>query len=313
LVESEVFGHENGAFTGAEKRKYSFIELAHQGVLFLDEIVEPPLDLQVKLIRVLQVRVIRRVGREKELTVNIRVIAATNKDLTAEIQGGRLREDLYYRLAVVRLDLPSLRFRSEDVDILAEHLIEKYRPGSGFRMSTKLIKLLKSYSLPGNVREMKNLIQWMLLSAEGLGRMLVQADMNGLIEPAAKTVSVSQNDQYDLVLIEKHAILKALERFGTQSEACKRLGISESQLRKRMKDFGIDRKRTRTTKVKSEGKDSKSIWQLRLESLAAKLAEFTTQQVIATMGGVSRKTAIGHLNTLTSVDTIMRVRIGNIP
>jgi len=149
LVESELFGHEKGAFTGAEKRKHGVIELAHNGTLFLDEIGDLPLELKVRLLRVLQERVIRRVGGEKEISVNIRVIAATNKDLLKEVKDRRFREDLYYRLAVVKLNVLPLRERLDDVEPLCDWFIQKYRPGVKLTWSAKAVKLLKLEAWPG--------------------------------------------------------------------------------------------------------------------------------------------------------------------
>ena len=306
LVESELFGHEKSAFTGADKRKYGLIQLAHQGTLFLDEIADLPIDLQVKLLRVLQERTIRRVGGEKELTVNIRVIAATNKELTTEIEKGRFREDLFYRLAVAKLQLPPLRERPEDVKVLTDHFIKKYRTDSDISVSPKLVRLLKSHSWPGNVRELESIVQQMLLKLPMGRNTLLPADIVGLLNDKGKSIKHLDADQFDLVQIEKQAIVRALERFGTQLDASKRLGISESQLRRKIKDYGIEHKRSARRDVNSKGKKSRSDWRFKLTRLASRSEEFTTQEAIEALGSVSRKTAIEHLNKLVIEGVIER-------
>ena len=168
LLESELFGHEKSAFTGAERRKLGLFELANRGTIFLDEITDLPINLQVKLLRVLQERNFRRVGGEKTLPLNVRVITATNKDINVEIRAGRFRDDLFFRIAVMQLEVPALRDRLEDVEVLAVHFIEKHNPDSGLSLSPKVIRLLKIYSWPGNVRELESVIQRMLMIYKGL-------------------------------------------------------------------------------------------------------------------------------------------------
>jgi DNA-binding NtrC family response regulator len=166
LLESELFGHEEGAFTGATRPRRGYFELAHQGTIFLDEVGEMPLHLQVKLLRVLQERTIQRVGGEKAVPLNVRVIAATNRDLVAEVEARRFRQDLYYRLAVVTLTIPPLRERPEDIPPLVERYIEYFhaRLGRGVQgVAAEALKALVRYSWPGNVRELINVIERALL------------------------------------------------------------------------------------------------------------------------------------------------------
>jgi len=310
LIESELFGHEKAAFTGADRRKYGLIELAHQGTLFLDEIADLPIDLQVKLLRVLQEGVFRRVGGEKELPVNIRVIAATNKDLSKEIEAGRFRQDLFYRLAVAKLNVPPLRERPEDVDCLAVHFIEKYRPRSGFSVSPKLLKVLKKNLWPGNVRELENVIHRMLIAVGEKGKVFQSADAKGYLETTSVLVSSLPENEFDLVQIEKQMIIRAMECFGTQSVASKHLGISESQLRRKLKDYGIEYLRRPTAQKQGGRGQVRQSWRSQLNRLMKNSTEFSTQQAIDAMGGISRKTAIGHLNLLTNTGELVRITRG---
>jgi two-component system, NtrC family, response regulator HydG len=170
LLESEIFGHEKGAFTGASAMRTGCFEQAHEGSLFLDEIAEMPADLQSKLLRVLEDRKFRRVGGNRELTVDVRVIAATNADVKQLRQQGRLREDLYFRLNVFTLHIPPLRERSEDIPVLVEHFLEEFRreerPGvAGF--SAAALELLTEYRWPGNIRELRNVVQRAVLLCAG--------------------------------------------------------------------------------------------------------------------------------------------------
>ena len=170
LMESELFGHEKGAFTGADSRKIGLFELAGSGSLFLDEIGEMPLPLQVKLLRVLQERKIRRLGGTRDIPVAARILSATNKDIETIVREGSFREDLYYRLNVVRVAVPPLRERPEDIPLLAGFLLEKLRSRMGkpgARLGKDALGELMSYSFPGNVRELENILERALIYAEG--------------------------------------------------------------------------------------------------------------------------------------------------
>ena len=157
LIESELFGHEKGSFTGAVQAREGVFEGAHRGTIFLDEIGELPLDLQPKLLRVLEQREVRRVGSGKTRSVDVRVVAATNRNLLEEVRAGRFREDLYYRLAVVELHLPPLRERHEDLELLVEHLLKRNQ--ADLKISPHVLELFKAYRWPGNVRELANVVE----------------------------------------------------------------------------------------------------------------------------------------------------------
>jgi transcriptional regulator with GAF, ATPase, and Fis domain len=168
LIESELFGHEKGAFTGATERRIGKFELAHQSTLFLDEIGELPLELQVKLLRVIQEREFERLGGKTTLKVDVRIIAATNRNLEEEVAAGQFRQDLYYRLNVFPIVLPPLRERSEDIPPLASFFLARYSKNTGFKVTSianKVMQELKNYRWPGNVRELEHLIERSILLA----------------------------------------------------------------------------------------------------------------------------------------------------
>lgn len=169
LIESELFGHERGSFTGAADRRIGKFELAHQGTIFLDEIGELPPELQVKLLRVIQEREFERVGGKTTIKVDVRIIAATNRDLEAEVDANRFRADLYYRLNVFPISLPSLRDRQEDIAELANFFLVRYSKLTGKKInfiSNKVLQQLKSYSWPGNVRQLEHLIERSILLSD---------------------------------------------------------------------------------------------------------------------------------------------------
>jgi DNA-binding NtrC family response regulator len=168
LLESELFGHEKGAFTGAGRRKVGSFELAHRGTLFLDEIGEMPKELQVKILRAIEGYRFMRVGGTEEIDVDVRLITATHRDLKAAVDAGEFREDLFYRLHVVSIKLPPLRERKEDIPLLVSHFFEKHKKevkGKPLEISEKALQILKNYSWPGNVRELENCILQLMLLA----------------------------------------------------------------------------------------------------------------------------------------------------
>ena len=242
LIESELFGHEKGAFTGAIKSKIGRFELANGGTIFLDEIGELAPHLQAKLLRVLQDGEFERVGDGTTRKVDVRVIAATNRDLEKDVERGRFREDLYYRLNVFPLTSPPLRDRKEDIPILVRHFLTKCRTEMGKdieHIQAKAMNALKAYSWPGNVRELQNIIERAVILSEGqdldLNQAFSGATMKGARHESPKTLAES----------EKQFVLDALETCGWRIQgpdgAAARLELSPSTLRSRMKRLGISR------------------------------------------------------------------------
>ncbi|MEI6262000.1 MAG: sigma-54 dependent transcriptional regulator [Deltaproteobacteria bacterium] len=249
LLESELFGHEKGAFTGAIAMKKGRFELADGGTLFLDEIGELSQNLQVKLLRVLQERAFERVGGIRSVPVNIRIIAATNKNLKHETEQGRFREDLYYRLNVLYLVLPPLRDRVEDIRLLVDHMIEKYaserRPGQQVTgVDQEVNRLLYGYSWPGNVRELENAIERaMVLCPGNIIRVSdLPKEFKKSIGHSLHLEGISENAKlYEtLDMVEKLMIARALATsHNVQSRAAELLGIGKSGLNQKLKKYGI--------------------------------------------------------------------------
>ena len=257
LLESELFGYERGAFTGAVTSKPGRFELADGGTLFLDEIGEIPVEMQVKLLRALQEGEFERVGGIKTTRVDVRLIAATNRDLQAEIEAGRFRKDLYYRLAVVPIVLPPLRERRADIPMLAGHFVEKYNRKLNKKIesiSDDAMALLQAYNWPGNIRELENLIERVLLFADGPS--ITAKDLpdpirqgSGTPAPALSAApleaSTGEGGLKDIVRmkaaeLEKDLITKALEETGGNvTRAAKLLQISRKSLQTKMKEFGL--------------------------------------------------------------------------
>lgn len=239
LLESELFGHERGAFTGAQMRREGRFKQADGGTLFLDEISEIPLSTQVKLLRFLQERTFERVGGNETLTVDVRVIAATNRDLKKAMEANAFREDLYYRLDVVRIDLPPLRARPSDIPMLAQHFLEKYARENGREIvgfTDEAIRALLSYSWPGNVRELENAIERavVLSNEERLG-----------VEGFERTNSLAHAGDLSALIpgislkeIERIAIEKTLAATnGSRAKTAEILGISRRTLQYRLKEW----------------------------------------------------------------------------
>jgi len=237
LLESELFGHERGAFTGADRARAGRFETAAGGTLFLDEVGDLPHEVQVKLLRVLQERAIERVGSNRPLPVDVRIVAATHHDLPAEVAAHRFREDLYYRLAVVTIELPPLRRRRSDVPLLVEHFIEKHAEASGGEaraISREAMDLLVRYDYPGNVRELENIVQRCLVLARGL--QITTDDLPPAVRLGGSelpgTAEAPDTLPGRLAALERQAIEEALEaENGHQTRAAERLGISERALR----------------------------------------------------------------------------------
>ena len=240
LAESELFGHEKGAFTGAVARHQGRLESAAGGTLFLDEIGELADAIQAKLLRALEARVIERVGGGRPIPVDMRLIAATHRDLQAEVAEGRFRSDLFYRLNVVSLPLPPLRDRPGDLDLLVPKLKRALAERLGVpdrELSPEAIDALRRHPWPGNVRELRNVLERSLIAATG--DMIGAGDLPSLAAPSTVTGGGLPRD-LSLAERERQAILEALERTsGHREEAARLLGISVRTLYNRLKQYGI--------------------------------------------------------------------------
>jgi len=246
LLESELFGHKKGAFTDASSDRRGLFEEASSGTLFLDEIGELPLNLQVKLLRVLQEETIRRLGDPKDLRVDVRIIAATHRDLTADVKAGRFREDLFYRINVLSIHIPPLRNRRDDVSLLIDHFVTRNnaRLGTNIRgVSTEGRKLLLEYAWPGNVRELENTIERAMVLAES--DVLQTSDLPERIREALDPVHVhlasgELSIKKTSAAIEQILIRRALQKTkGNRTRAADLLEISHSALLYKIKDYKI--------------------------------------------------------------------------
>lgn len=233
LLESELFGYKAGAFTGAVKDKKGLLEEAHHGSIFLDEIGEMSLELQAKLLRVLEDKTFVKVGDTQPTKVNIRIIAATNRDLQQEAEEGKFRLDLYYRLAVFTISLPSLNQRKGDVELLAKHYLEQFSSQAGrpLTMTDDFLTQLKQHSWRGNIRELKNVMERaVVLSDETLDRYSLPPQFNNQTNP----------DALDLQTIEKQHIIKVLAYTkGNKTETSRLLGIGLTTLYRKIEEYGI--------------------------------------------------------------------------
>jgi two-component system response regulator PilR (NtrC family) len=244
LIESEFFGYRKGAFTGADADRDGFFQAAHGGTLFLDEVADLPLAMQVKLLRVLQEKMVRKVGATSEDPVDVRIVSATHQSLAACVSEGRFRQDLYYRLAVIELKMPSLKERREDIGLLVDAILERHAKESGLahRISSRALKALMEYGFPGNVRELENILE---RAAALCGGDTIDLDELQLAPPSlgTETSPINQGEtslpEY-LDRLERDAILEALEktRFN-RTAAAKLLGITFRALRYRMERLNI--------------------------------------------------------------------------
>jgi len=247
VLESELFGHEKGSFTGAIKQKSGRFELAHNGTLFLDEIGDIPIPTQIKLLRVLQEHEFERVGGEKTLKVDVRIIAATNKDLMAAVKEGRFREDLYYRLNVLTVTMPPLRERREDIPELAEYFLKRFSRETGKKIEgiePRALDMLVRYDWPGNVRELENIIE-----------RAVVLEKNGIVTPSSLPLTLQgeiaggdiikvpegKGSMTDIIEdLERQLIVKALKECGgSQTSAALSLGLKRSTLRYKLEKYGL--------------------------------------------------------------------------
>jgi len=243
LMESEIFGHERGAFTGATGVQAGCFELSNRGTLFLDEIVEMPLALQPKLLRVLEDRRVRRVGGSQEFLVDVRVLAATNKEPRTAVENGKLREDLFYRLNVFTVALPPLRERRSDISLLAQAFIREFNAKHTAQVEsckTETLDLLKTYSWPGNVRELKNIMERAVILAKGEWiepSHLPAYILNSRADGGAKIVLSLGVTAADA---EKELILRTLKRTGNnKAEAARQLGLDVKTIRNKLKAYGL--------------------------------------------------------------------------
>ncbi len=255
LLESELFGHEKGSFTGADRRRVGRFELANGGTLFLDEVGEIPMPTQVKLLRVLQDRTFERVGGVETLEADVRLIAATNRDLAADVQEGRFREDLYYRLNVVRIEMPPLRLREGDVLLLANHFLRKYNAENkkvitGWSDSARA-KIL-AHAWPGNVRELQNAIERAVVLCEN--SVIDAEDLPTDVAPVSRGGGIRVPGS-TMAEIERYAILSTLEAVGgSTTKAAEMLDISVRTIQYRLHEYGLASKEKEKEKRHTEPK-----------------------------------------------------------
>lgn len=236
LFESELFGHEKGAFTGASIRRKGLVELAHTGTLFLDEVGEIPLSMQSKLLRVLQEKTITRVGGSAVIPVDVRIVAATNRDLKQMVTEGQFREDLYFRLNVIDIEIPPLRHRREDIPLLFEHFLAKFSDKPTTLTSNGMAQLIK-YSFPGNVRELEHMVQRIITMART--NSITESDLPPEVQSFQGDVSRGTLNER-LAEFERKLLIDALEQNNwVQTRAADMLGVSERVLRYKMGKAGI--------------------------------------------------------------------------
>jgi DNA-binding NtrC family response regulator len=239
LIEAELFGHERGAFTGANRQHRGCFERAEGGTLFLDEITEMPIEMQVRLLRVLETGRFVRVGGDGEIRTNVRVLAATNRDALDAVRDGRLREDLMYRLAVFPIVLPPLRERDGDTELLAEHFLQNLNVEGGMskRFSRAALTTIRAYHWPGNVRELKNAVHRAFIMAEEF----VELDLSGLACPAVEGECLRMPVGTSLAEMERQAIFATLDHCrGNKRRAAEMLGVSLKTLYNRLTAYQAD-------------------------------------------------------------------------
>ncbi|AEJ19339.1 sigma-54-dependent transcriptional regulator [Gracilinema caldarium] len=249
LIESELFGYEKGAFTGADSRKTGLCELASGGTLFLDEVGDMPLPLQVKILRMLQEKKIMRLGGSRQIPIDVRIIAATNKDLEQAVKQGVFREDLFYRLAVIRLRLPPLRDRREDIPILAQLFVDRYAAEMGrpsLKLGTDALELLSRYSFPGNVRELENAVERAVILCEGSELhsrdfSFAGSAMDKAPPPGSFAGDALAGEVKTLEELERAAILRTLALYqGHREKTAQALGITRRTLLNKLKEYQIE-------------------------------------------------------------------------
>ena len=246
LLESELFGYEKGAFTGAVSRKSGMFELANGGTLFLDEIGDMPFSLQVKILRVLQEKCISRLGGTEPLPINARIVCATNKDLEQMVRDGKFREDLFFRLNVVRIHIPPLRERKDDIPLLAAWIIKKLNANMGRHFSgltPEAMEKLKSYDFYGNIRELENILERAAIFSDGdlITEDNIELRGNDLRPSGTKETEASSSEGLSLKEIERQTIEKALRRWeGNRTKAANELGITRRTLITKIDEYNLD-------------------------------------------------------------------------
>ncbi len=247
LMESEFFGHKKGSFTGAIEDKQGLFQAANGGTLFLDEVADLPLPMQVKLLRAIQEKAVRAVGGAVEIAVDVRILCATHKDLASEVAAGRFRQDLYYRLNVIELRVPSLRERREDIALLADNMLRRLAQECGdspARLQPEALAKLQSYRFPGNVRELENMLERAYTLCEGdviKASDLRLADAPGATDGGDASLAQIDNLEDHLEEVERKLIMQALEETRwNRTAAAQRLGLSFRSMRYRLKKLGLD-------------------------------------------------------------------------
>jgi two-component system response regulator PilR (NtrC family) len=242
LMENEFFGYKKGAFTGADKDRDGFFQAAHGGTLFLDEVADLPLPMQVKLLRAIQEKLVRKLGATHEEAVDVRIISATHQDLTDCVRQGQFRQDLYYRLSVIPIQMPALRELREDIPAIAQKILERLRNDSDVHFSADALRALQDYSFPGNVRELENVIERALTMCSG--GVIEKQDLLLVPVEHGRSDNQSLSSKYPLPdyldRVEKQALLEALEQTGfNRTAAAKLLGLTFRTMRYRMERLGI--------------------------------------------------------------------------
>ena len=247
LINSELFGHEKGAFTGATQRRLGRFEAAEGGTLFLDEVGELPMETQIVLLRVLQEREFERVGGNQTISVNVRIIAATNRDLTAAVATGTFRRDLFYRINVFPVEMPSLRERIDDIPLLVEYLLDRYREktGKGFRsIEQKTLDIFQGYGWPGNIRELQNVIERTAILREGdvfsIEEMWLKTEIPQGYGPAVPFVRTRADREREII---EAALVESGGRVAGPKGAAAKLGIPRQTLDSKIGSLGIDKRR----------------------------------------------------------------------
>jgi len=250
LINSELFGHEKGAFTGATQRRLGRFETADRGTLFLDEVGELPMETQIALLRILQEREFERVGGNQTISADVRIIAATNRDLTAAVAAGTFRRDLFYRINVFPVEMPSLRDRIDDIPLLVEYLLDRYREktGKGFRsIQQKTLDIFQGYDWPGNIRELQNIIERAAILCEGdifsIDETWLKREIPQGSGPAVPLVMTIADREREII---EAALAKSGGRVAGPKGAAAKLGIPRQTLDSKIASLGIDKRRFQT-------------------------------------------------------------------